>query len=80
MAAAHGGRIMGDAYRYADPAKLADPATVRALLDAALTAHATIAHALRTVNPEHFATAPDWRAVQREAADALKLAGYWPLT
>jgi hypothetical protein len=75
-AAALGGRIMGDAYRYADPAKLADTGTMRALIQAAITAHATIDYALRKVNPEDFATHPDWRTVQAELSRALAAAGH----
>lgn len=67
---------MSDAWRYADPAKLADPEAVRGLLQAALTAHQTIAFALREVNPEDFGTVPDWQAVRRELAAALAAVGH----
>lgn len=67
---------MSDAWRYADPAKLADPEAVRLLLQAALTAHATIDFAQRQVNPDEFGTVPDWTAVRRELHAALKAAGH----
>lgn len=64
----------GDAWRYAD--NLDNPEASRALLQAALTAFLTIHHAQTKVNPEDFATVPDWRAVSRELQAALKLAGH----
>jgi hypothetical protein len=67
---------MSDAWRYADPAKLADPEAVRLLLQAVMTAHGTIAFAEREVNPEDFATVPDWQAVRRELHAALKAVGH----
>ncbi|MBX3601187.1 MAG: hypothetical protein KF863_11215 [Rubrivivax sp.] len=67
---------MPDAWQYADPAKLADPEAVRLLLQAAHLAHQTIAHALRSVDPEDFATAPDWPAVLAELRGALAAVGH----
>lgn len=67
---------MSDAWRYADPEKLADPATAHKLLQAVLTAHATIRFAQTQVNPDQFGTVPDWFAVQRELHAALKAAGH----
>ena len=66
---------MSDAWRYADPEKLADPEAVRVLLQAALTAFGTISFAQREVNPADFATVPDWRTVRRELHAALKAGG-----
>jgi hypothetical protein len=67
---------MSDAWRYANPAKLTDPEAVRLLLQAALTAHATIDFAHREVNPEDFATVPDGAAVRCELHAALKAVGH----
>lgn len=41
-----------------------------------LTAHATIMFAQTKVNPDEFATVPDWNAVRRELHEALKAAGH----
>jgi hypothetical protein len=65
---------MSDAWRYAP--NLQDPEAVKLLLQAALTAHQTIAFAQREVNPEDFATVPDWRAVRRELGAALAAVGH----
>ena len=70
----HGENPMSDAWRYAP--NLTDPEAARKLLQAALTAHATIVFAQTQVNPEQFGTAPDWNAVRRELRDALKAAGH----
>ena len=67
---------MSDAWRYADPNKLVDPEVVKSLLQAVLTAHATIAFAQRDVNPEDFATVPDWDAVRKELHSALAAVGH----
>lgn len=67
---------MPDAWRYADPEKLADPAAVRLLLQAVLHAHLAIDSAQRTVNPEDFATATDWPAVRAELHAALAAVGH----
>jgi hypothetical protein len=67
---------MGDAWRYADPDRLADPEAVRKLLQAVLTAHQTIDFAQRNVNPEEFATVPDWAAVRAELRAALAAVGH----
>lgn len=64
----------GDAWRYCD--RLNDPEAVKALVQAALTAHATLHFARTQCNPEEFATAPDWAAVQRELAQALRAVGH----
>lgn len=65
---------MGDAWRYAP--NLNDPEAARALLQAVLTAHATIAFAKANCEGEQFATVPDWSAVQAELRAALRLAGH----
>lgn len=60
----------GDAWRYC--AHLDSPEAVKQLVQAALTAHATIAQAQTRVDPEAFATALDWgalRAVGHPAGD-----------
>ena len=64
----------GDAWRYAD--NLNDPEAVKALLQAALLAHATINFAMTKVNPDEFGTVPDWRRVQGELRRALAAAGH----
>ena len=64
----------GDAWRYAE--NLTDPAAVRRLLQACLTAHQTIGFALREVNPDQFATVPNWASVQAELRAALAAAGH----
>jgi hypothetical protein len=66
--------MTGDAWRYAP--NLNDPEAARALLQAALTAHATIAFAKANCAGEQFETVPDWGAVQRELREALRLAGH----
>jgi hypothetical protein len=65
---------MSDAWRYAT--NLNDPEAAKRLLQAALTAHATIVFAQTKVNPEEFGTAPDWAAVVRELRAALAAAGH----
>jgi hypothetical protein len=66
---------MSDAWRYCE--NLSDPSeAVKLRVQAALTAHATIHFAQTKVDPEGFATVPDWAAVQRESTAALKAAGH----
>ena len=65
---------MSDAWRYAS--NLNDPEAVRRLLQAALTAHATIVFAQANVNPEEFGTVPDWNAVRRQLHAALAAVGH----
>jgi hypothetical protein len=65
---------LSDAWRY--PKNLSDPEAVKLLLQAALTAHATITFAQTKVNPEDFETVPDWNAVRRELHSALAAAGH----
>ena len=65
---------MSDAWRYCE--NLNDPEAVKKLVQAALTARATIEFARTQVNPEQFGTVPDWGAVFRELTDALKAAGH----
>ena len=67
---------MSDAWRYADPNKLVDPEAVKSLLQAVLTAHATIVFAQRDVDPEDFATVPDWNAVREQLHSALAAVGH----
>ena len=64
----------GDAWRYCD--NLDSPEAVKQLVQAVLTAHATIEHARRYVSPEDFASAPDWAGVQDELRDALRAVGH----
>jgi hypothetical protein len=64
----------GDAWRYAS--NLNDPAAVRALLQAALTALGTITFARKNCAGEQFETVPDWPRVQAELRAALKAAGH----
>ena len=61
--------MSGDAWRYCT--KLDKPEAVKKLVQAALGAAATIKFARTKVNPEDFATVPDWRATQ----DALAITG-----
>ncbi|MDE2416455.1 MAG: hypothetical protein KGN32_01490 [Burkholderiales bacterium] len=65
---------MSDAWRYAP--NYSDPEAAKKLLQAVMTAHATINFAQTQVNPEEFGTVPDWKAVQRELREALKAAGH----
>ena len=65
---------MSDAWRYCD--NLNDPEAIKALVQAAITAQATIHFARTQVNPEEFGTVPDWGAVQRELLSALKAIGH----
>lgn len=67
-------RPMSDAWRYCD--NLHDPEAIKALVQAAMTAQATIHFARTQVNPEDFATVPDWAAVQGELLRALKAIGH----
>lgn len=54
---------MTDAWRYCE--NLNDPEAAKKLVQAVLTAHATIQFAQTKVNPEEFGTVPDWGAVAR---------------
>ena len=64
----------GDAWRYCS--NLHDPEAVKVLVQAALTAAATIHFARTQTSPEGFATVPDWAAVQRELVQALQAVGH----
>ena len=64
----------GDAWRYCD--NLDNPEAIRQLVQAVLTAHATIAQAQASVNPEDFASVPDWDAVRGELHRALQAVGH----
>ncbi len=64
----------GDAWRYCD--HLNDPEAIKQLVQAVLTAHTTIVHAQTSVNPEDFATVPDWAGVQAELHRALAAVGH----
>ncbi len=64
----------GDAWRYCD--NLDNPEAIRQLVQAVLTAHATIAQAQASVNPEDFASVPDWDAVRSELQRALQAVGH----
>jgi len=63
-----------DAWRYCD--NLTDPEAVKVLVQAALTAQATITFAETMVDPEQFGTVPDWASVQRQLKVALKAVGH----
>ena len=68
---------MSDAWRYCD--NLSDPEAVKELVQAVLTAHATISFAQTQVGADGadgFATIPDWKAVQRSLRSALKAVGH----
>jgi hypothetical protein len=66
---------MSDAWRYCD--NLTDsPEAVKLLVQAVMTARATIEFAQTKVNPEDFATVPNWADVQRQLTAALKAAGH----
>ena len=65
---------MSDAWIYCD--NLSDPEAVKQLVQAVLTAHATIVHGQTKVDPENFATALDWNAVRRELHSALQAIGH----
>jgi len=65
---------MSDAWRYCE--NLSDPEAVKKLVQAALTAHATINFARTKVSPEEFGTVPDRGAVLRELNTALKAVGH----
>ena len=64
----------GDAWRYCD--HLNDPEAIKQLVQAVLTAHTTIVQAQTSVNPEDFATVPDWDAVRGELHRALQAVGH----
>lgn len=66
--------MSGDAWRYCT--KLDKPEAVKKLVQAALGAAATIKFARTKVNPEDFATVPDWRATQDALARALRAVGH----
>jgi hypothetical protein len=63
-----------DAWKYCD--NLNDPEAVKVLVQAALTAHATIVFARTRVNPGEFGTVLDWASVQRQLKAALKAVGH----
>ena len=63
-----------DAWRYCD--HLDNPEAIKQLVQAALTAHTTIVQAQTSVNPEDFATVPDWAGVQAELHRALAAVGH----
>lgn len=65
---------MSDAWLYCE--NLGDPEAIKKLVQAAITAQATIHFARTQVNPGDFATVPDWAAVQRELLAALKAIGH----
>lgn len=65
---------MSDAWRYAD--NPIAPDVVNKLLQAVLTAHATIVFAQTQVNPEQFGTVPDWKTVRLQLHEALHAAGH----
>lgn len=54
---------MSDAWRYAD--NPITPDAVNKLLQAVLTAHATIVFTQTQVNPDEFGTVLDWNTVRR---------------
>lgn len=64
----------GDAWRYCD--NLDNPEAIKQLVQAALAAHAAIVQAQTSVNPEDFATVPDWAGVQAELHRALAAVGH----
>ncbi|CAM5782995.1 hypothetical protein ACFOHU_06840 [Ottowia pentelensis] len=64
----------GDAWRYC--AHLDNPEAVKQLVQAVLTAHATIVQAQTSADPEDFATALDWDAVRGELHHALRAVGH----
>ena len=64
----------GNVWRYCD--NLESPEAIQQLVQAVLTAYTTIEHARRNVNPEDFATAPDWAGVQAELHRALAAVGH----
>lgn len=65
---------MSDAWRYAP--NYTDPEAAKKLLQAVMTAHATIVFAQTKINPDEFGTVPDWDTVRRELHEALKAAGH----
>lgn len=66
--------MTGDAWRYAP--NLTDPKAAAELLQAALSAWATIRFARTKVNPEEFASVPDWKKVERDLKAALAAVGH----
>ena len=66
--------MSGDAWRYAP--KLSDPKAAAELLQAALSALATIRFARTKVNPNEFATVPDWRKVEFDLKAAMAAVGH----
>ena len=66
--------MSGDAWRYAP--KLSDPKAAAELLQAALPALATIHFARTKVNPDEFATVPDWRKVEFNLKAAMAAVGH----
>lgn len=65
---------MSDAWSYCE--NIDDPEAIKKLVQAVLTAHATIVTAQTKVDPENFATALDWNFVRRELHEALKAIGH----
>jgi hypothetical protein len=65
--------VSGDAWRYAP--NYSDPEAAKLLMQAALTAYATIVFAQRC-SPSDFVTVPDWHAVERELHQALVAVGH----
>ena len=65
---------MSEAWSYCD--NLGDPEAIKKLVQAAITAQATIHFARTQVNPEQFGTVPDWATAQRELLGALKAIGH----
>jgi hypothetical protein len=66
----------GDAWRYCDPIKLADPAVTHALVQAALQVFLSVRYARTRVNPDEVGTHIDWKRIERELQAALRLAGH----
>jgi len=65
---------MADAWRYAP--NYCEPEAAKKLLQAVLTAYATIEFAQTKIDPENFATVPDWNRARSELLAALKAAGH----
>ncbi len=65
-----------EAWRYCDAGKLAEPATVQALVQAVLGTFLAVRHARTKVNPDEVGTAVDWLAIEHELQAALKAAGH----
>lgn len=64
----------GDAWRYCE--NLRDPEAVKQVVQATLTARATLDFALTKVDKDEFGTVPDWLAVKRALDAALKAVGH----